>query len=111
MLTPIQTQALLFGGSVVAQLIGISLLPKTQGFSRPIPTVFCTLIFLVGFTMIAKLTYNGMSLGVMMPGMAAVVPLGTVVIGVLAYRENASIPRIGFLVGACILVGLANQLR
>jgi multidrug transporter EmrE-like cation transporter len=107
----LQLKVALFGGSVVAQLIGISLLPRTHGFSRPGYTLVCVLVFLIGFTLVAKLTYSGMSLGIMMPAMAAVVPLGTIAIGVLLYREKTSATRIGFLVGACILIGIANKLR
>jgi multidrug transporter EmrE-like cation transporter len=102
-------QVCLFAIAVIANLVANGLLPQTQGFSVLIPTILCVLSFLVTITMLARLTYSGVSLGIMMPAYAAVVPLGTIAIGVLLYGESASVLRTICLVVACAMVGLANR--
>ena len=45
----------------------------------------------------------------MSPLLAAVIPLGVIAIGILAYNESASPLRIALLLGACGLIGAASM--
>jgi len=98
-----------FAISVAANLVAIGLLPITRGFSVLLPTVICLVSFLIAIAMLARLTHSGLNLGIMMPAYAAVVPLGTIAIGILVYGESASFLRVGLLGAACAFVGVANR--
>jgi hypothetical protein len=45
---------------------------------------------------------------VLIPLLATIVPLSSIAIGVLLYGESASWARIGTLVAACVLIGVAS---
>ena len=98
---------LLFAASVAFQLLAMLFLPRSQGFTRPLPTLACALLFVCGIWMVARLYASGAKLGIMSPLLAAVIPLGVIGIGIFAYQESASPLRIGMLVGACVLIGAA----
>jgi hypothetical protein len=51
-----------------------------------------------------------MNLGLLIPAMSALVPLASIVVGVLVYHESTSVPRIALLVVACGLIGFASAL-
>lgn len=97
----------MFAASVVAQLVAISLLPQTRGFTHLVPTIACSAAFLVGIGMIAKMIHRGLPVGILMPLLAAIVPLGGIVIGVLLFGESATFAKMALLVFACVLVGAA----
>jgi quaternary ammonium compound-resistance protein SugE len=96
--------------SVAAQIIAIGLLPRTGGFSHPVPTIGCIVAFIFSFWMVACLLHAGASLGVLVPLMSALVPLGAMLVGIAVYGETSSLPKILALVAACVLVGLASRL-
>ena len=99
----------LFAGSVIGQLVALGLLPRTQGFANPVMTVVCLAFFVFSIWMIARLVHSGVNLSLLMPILAAVIPLGTIAIGVLVYGDNPSLGRIALLVAACGLIGLASR--
>jgi multidrug transporter EmrE-like cation transporter len=94
--------------SVAFQLIGVFLLPMTKGLTQPLPTIAGAIAFLIGLGLMARLSASGVNLSVLLPLMAALVPLGAVAIGVLAYGDSASLPKIFMLVAACGLIGYAS---
>jgi small multidrug resistance pump len=51
--------------------------------------------------------YGGAKLGIMMPLLAAVIPIGIIVIGISLYGESASVLKVALLIGACGLIGAA----
>jgi multidrug transporter EmrE-like cation transporter len=97
----------LFFAAVGFQLLAVMFLPRTRGFTNPLPTVACAVLFVCGIWMVARMYYGGARLGIMMPLLAAVIPLGIIVIGVYMYGESASMLKIALLVGACGLIGAA----
>ena len=97
----------LFAASVAFQLLAMVLLPRTRGFTVPLPTIGCAALFVCGIWMIARMYQSGAKLGIMSPLLAAVIPLGVIAIGVLLYHESASPLRVGMLVAACALIGAA----
>jgi len=97
----------LFFASVAFQLLAMVLLPRTRGFTAGLPTVGCALLFVCGIWMVARMYAGGAKLGIMSPLLAAVIPLGVIAIGILFYNESASPLRVGLLLGACALIGVA----
>jgi hypothetical protein len=97
----------LFLASVGFQLLAMVLLPRTRGFTVPLPTAGCATLFVCGIWMIARMYVSGAKLGIMSPLLAAVIPLGVIAIGVMLYQESASPLRITLLVAACGLIGAA----
>ena len=95
---------------IVMQLMGVALLPRTQGFTSLIPTVGLLVIFGLSYWLFARMIHAGANLGIMIPLMSTIIPLATVAIGILLYGESASLPRIGVLATACVLVGIASRL-
>ena len=100
----------LFAASVAFQLLAMMLLPRTRGFTEPLPTLGCAALFVCGIWMVARMYQSGAKLGIMSPLLAAVIPLGVILVSILMYHESASPLRIGLLVVACGLIGAAAGL-
>ena len=94
--------------TAVGQWIAVALLPHTEGFTRPIPTIGCSACFVFSAWAIARLTKSGADVSIVIPLIAAIIPLGAIPIGVLLYGEPASLLRIALLISACALVGVAS---
>ena len=95
------------GLSILSQLAGVFLLMRTEGFTKPLPTLFCSLFFLLGIGVMAHLARKGVELGLLMPIMAASIPLIGIFIGIIFYGESASILKLSLLTSACVLIGCA----
>ena len=98
---------LLFSASVAFQLAAMFVLPRTRGFTAPLPTLACAALFIAGIWMVARMYASGAKLGIMSPLLAAVIPLGVIAIGIFIYHESASPLRVALLIGACALIGAA----
>ena len=96
--------------SGAAQLLALSLLPLTRGFTQPWPTLVVCTSLLLGVGVLARVANSGVNISILVPILAAVVPIGTIIVGVFAYGEAASLARISVLILACMLIGLANLL-
>jgi multidrug transporter EmrE-like cation transporter len=103
---PLRIYAMFFA-SVAFQILAVALLPRTRGFTDPLPTLGCSALFVCGIWMIARMYQSGAKLGIMSPLLAAVIPLGVIVVSILIYHESASPLRVGLLVIACCLIGAA----
>ena len=95
--------------AIVTQLVGITYLPRTAGFTKPIPTVICCILFLIGIGALANLTKRGVELGILFPIMAAVIPLLSIVIGIAFYGEGTSVLKLSLLTMASVLIGFAAK--
>jgi small multidrug resistance pump len=98
-----------FAAVVVSQLIAVSLLPKTEGYTRIGYSLASLALFAFSFAAMARLIKNGTALGILLPALSATIPLVTVVIGIVLYGESASVPKIVLLVIACGLIGVASR--
>lgn len=94
--------------SALAQVVGLMIMPATKGLTQPLPTLGLALCFAVGIGLLARISNMGVNLGLLIPFVAALVPLGAVAVGIFMYGEPASIAKIGILVFACVLIGVAN---
>jgi hypothetical protein len=74
-------------------------------------TFFCAVFFLLGIGALARLTHHGVELSILIPIIAAAIPLTTVVVGIIVYGESASPLKIGLLLVACLSVGWAATLQ
>ena len=93
--------------SILAQIAGISLIPKTEGFTKPLVTAACCALFVLGVGALARLSHRGVELGILIPIMAATIPLLTIVMGIVLYQESASPLKLSLLGAACMLIGVA----
>jgi small multidrug resistance pump len=97
-------------GSLLFQVLGVAMLPLTEGLTRPVPTLVGALAFLIGLGLMARLVHSGVNLSLLVPLMAATVPLAAVAIGVLFFGDSASPLKVATLVAACGLIGYAGTL-
>lgn len=95
---------LMIGFVIVTQILGSSLLVKTSGFRDPMWTALCLAVYAVSLYTLAESIRQGMALSLVMPILAAAVPLATIVVAVTVFREQASWLRLGLLSGACVLI-------
>ncbi len=102
---------LMFAAIIITQIIGGTLLPKTDAF-RDLPwTAACLGTYVLSFWMMALAISRGVPLSMMLPIMAALVPLAMVGVGVWLYGEPASFTKIAWLVGACGAIGIASAVK
>ena len=92
---------------VVTQVAGSSMLVKTAGFRDPAWTAACLATFAVSLFVLAETIRQGMALSLVMPILAALVPLATIAVAVMVLGEQASWLKLGLLSGACVLIGAA----
>lgn len=53
--------------SITLQVAALSLLPITQGFSRPLPTIALIVLFIAGIGLLARIIATGMPLSILLP--------------------------------------------
>lgn len=101
---------ILFSSSVIAQVISMAIMPRTFGFTNLPYTLACLVSMDLSVWLAARLLQRGASLGVMIPAMAAFVPLVTILIEICMYGESPSTAKVSLLVVACGLVAFASAL-
>lgn len=92
---------------VVTQVVGASMLVKTVGFRDPAWTAVCLAVYILSFYLLAETIRQGMALSLVMPILAALVPLATIAVAVTLLGEQASWPRLALLSLSCLLIGAA----
>jgi small multidrug resistance pump len=85
--------------SLASQLLGVAMLPLTQGLTRPVPTLIGALGFLIGTGLMARLVNSGVNLSVLIPLNSTAVPLASIAMGVLLFGDTASVPKLALLLG------------
>lgn len=98
-----------FIASVLFQVIGLSALPMSKGFTNIGPTLVVIFSFAIGMGLLARVANTGVNLSVLIPWLAAVTPMVMIGVGVLFYGEAASPLKIGLLISACIILGIASK--
>jgi len=94
---------------LATQLVGVALLPKTNGYTNIGVSLAQIAMFAISFAAMARLIKSGVQLGILIPLLSTTMPLASVLIGILFFGETVSLPRIAMLVMACVLVGLASR--
>ena len=109
MLENLPIRAILMVAAVtVTQVAGSTMLVKTVGFRDPAWTAACLATYAISFFLLAETIRQGMALSLIMPILAALVPMAIIAISVTLFGEQASWLRIGLLSGACVLIGIAS---
>lgn len=96
---------------VITQVAATSLLPRTAGFTNLYWTVGCLGIFALSYWCLAQMIHRGMPLSLLIPILAAVVPLAMIGVGPVLYKEAASAAKIALLCLACATIGLASAVN
>lgn len=110
MITLTPTIIAMLAASVVFQVIGLSLMPLTKGLTELVLSIGCGIAFLAGLGLMARLLNSGINLGILLPFMAAIVPLCAIAVGIIFYGESASLTKLSLLVSACLVVGFASSI-
>ena len=84
--------------------------PRTQGFTRPIPTALSILMQVICLVLMNRIVDSGVELSFLVPLNGAFSPLVMIFVGVFLYKEKASVWKIAVLLTACVLIGFANFL-
>jgi quaternary ammonium compound-resistance protein SugE len=93
----------------IAQVGCAMLLGKTDGFRSVGWTAVVVFLLIASYAALATLVRNGAPLSLLSPIFAALCPLLVVAGAVLFLGESASWLRIGLLVVACALIGIAAR--
>lgn len=102
---------LLFVAVIATQIIGGIFLPRTDAFRSLGWTAACLGTYTLSFYLMAVIISRGVPLSLLLPLMAAIVPLALVGVGVFMYNEPASWSKIGWLVAACGAIGVASAMK
>jgi quaternary ammonium compound-resistance protein SugE len=100
----------LFMVGAAGQVGGSLLLGRTEGWTNPAWSAACIAIYAVSFWALATLIREGGPLSIIMPLLAAVVPLIVTLVAIFAMGEPASWPRLGLLTFACVVIGVAGAI-
>ncbi|MES2493580.1 MAG: hypothetical protein V4579_09920 [Pseudomonadota bacterium] len=100
---------LLFAGAAIFQLIGVLLLPATKGMTQLLPTLGVVVGYAIGVTCMSRMIVSGMDLSLMIPLITVTIMLAAVAAGVILYGDTASPIKIGALVAAGLMVGIASR--
>lgn len=101
---------LLLLGSMGAQFAGLVLIPRTEGFTKPLPTLLCSACLILSAGGLAQLSRKGIDFGVLFPLMSAGMQLCMVLVGIFVYGESTSLLRFMLLLAACACIGWAAAL-
>lgn len=99
----------LFLGATVFQLIGVLLLPATKGMTQLLPTLGVALGYAIGVTCMSRMIVSGIDLSLLIPLITVTIILSAVAAGVIFYGDSASTLKIGMLVVAASLIGVASR--
>jgi len=91
----------------LTQIAGVTMLVKTTGFRDPLWTAACLATYAVSLFLLAETLRQGMALSLIMPILAAAVPLASIIIAVSVFREQASWMKLGLLSLSCVLIGVS----
>jgi quaternary ammonium compound-resistance protein SugE len=97
----------LFVVVVLGQIGGSVMLARTAGFTSPGWSLLCAATYVVSLYCLALLLHEGAALSLLMPLMAAVVPMGAILLAVFWLGESASWLRLGLLTLSCAVVAVA----
>jgi len=102
------TQVFAFLYATATQILGVSLLVKARGFTHLGYTLASIAVLVSSFFALSWLLANGAKLNILLPILAATVPLGSIMVGAILFGEPVSWSKLAMLVAACVLIGLAT---
>ena len=99
----------LFIVGAAGQVAGSLMLGRTAGFTNMAWSAACLAVYCISFWGLATLIREGGPLSLIMPILAATVPLIVIFVSVFVMGEAASWPRLGLLTLACAIIGVAGM--
>ena len=102
--------ALMFLVSIIFQVSALALLPLTKGYSNVVNSIICSVLFVIGIALLARIISTGVRMSILIPLSAAAVPIAIVGVSLVFYGEPASALKIALLLSACGIIGLASTL-
>jgi quaternary ammonium compound-resistance protein SugE len=96
--------------AVISQIAGAYLLSLSKGFTNPVYSIASVLCAVVALAVMGRLINSGLRLSTIFPLVAALIPLGTILVGVIFNGDPASVGRIAMPVLYCILVCMSSYL-
>jgi small multidrug resistance pump len=100
-----------FSISVILQVAMITLLPATKAYTNLWPTLAAIACINAAIWLLARIVASGVQLSFLIPISATVIPLSVIAAGILFYGEPAPALKIGLLVFASLLIGVASGLK
>jgi multidrug transporter EmrE-like cation transporter len=107
-LNPIIIRIVIFFAVLITQITALTLLPKTEGFTNPLTTTICLLVYIFSLYLLTQLFQSGMTLSFVTPLLAALIPLATIAVDIAIYRTPLPTAKVLLLIGACGLIGYAS---
>jgi multidrug transporter EmrE-like cation transporter len=101
----------MFALAVTLQLLMIYMLPRSQGFTNLWSTITVIATIDIAMWIYARLTADGVPLSILVPFSSAIIPVVSILMGVLLYGESASLPKLALLVTATGLIGFASCIK
>lgn len=101
----------LVGLALIGQILGAALMPRTAGFTNAGWTLLCLGAYAISIFVMSYVIKQGMPLSLLVPIIAAGIPLAGIVIGVVFYGEPVSLTRMLMLGSASALVGIASMIK
>lgn len=98
----------LFLIGAAGQVGGSLLLGRTDAFRNLGWSLVCLSVYMVSFWALATIIREGGPLSLILPALAAVVPIVTIMVAVFVMGEAASWQRLGLLSVACLMIGYAG---
>lgn len=98
----------LFIIGAAGQVGGSLLLGRTEAFRNPGWSLACLGIYMISFWALATMIREGGPLSLIMPALAAIVPIIVIGVAVFVMGEPASWTRLGLLTFACLVIGYAG---
>ena len=99
-----------FAVSIVGQFIALALVPATRGFTAIVPTLICVVCFVGSLAVSARLVHSGVELSLLTPIVTVALQIFILIVGIAIYHEAASPAKIGLLVCAALMIGVATRL-
>ena len=109
MTMPLST-AFMFLASIIFQVSALAFLPLTKGYTNVVNSIICSVLFVIGIALLAKIISTGVRMSILIPLSAAAVPIAIVGVSLVFYGEPASALKIVLLLSACGIIGLASTL-
>ena len=97
--------------SVALQILTMSLLPLSKGYTVWWPTLCVIATINIAIWLFARIIANGAQLSILIPLSGTIIPLCVIAVAVFVYGEPAPILKILLLVAASILIGIASGLK
>ncbi len=101
----------LFFASIALQIVMLSALPLSKGYTQPWPTAVAVVSVNLAMFLLARLFHSGAQLSILVPLSATIIPLGAIALGLFVYGEPAPMMKVVLLLIAAVVIGAASAVK